>query len=57
MSLYDELITAYPELENENDIRFWSNTIVLQDDSDGQGAYIAKWDYEKPIPEGLKLGK
>jgi hypothetical protein len=32
-------------------------SILLRDDSDGQGAYIAKWDYSKPIPEGLSLGK
>jgi len=29
----------------------------LCDDSDGLGAYIAKWEYPKPIPAGLKLGK
>ncbi len=57
MSLYDELVTAYPELANESDPKFWSETIVLQDDSDDKGAYIAKWEYSKPIPEGFKLGK
>jgi hypothetical protein len=31
--------------------------IILQDDSDGVGAYIAEWKYSKPIPEGLTLGK
>lgn len=31
--------------------------IVLRDDSDGQGAYIAKWEYSKPLPEGMKVGK
>jgi hypothetical protein len=30
---------------------------VLQDDADGKGAYIAAWNYSKPIPDGLKLGK
>ena len=34
-----------------------NGTIKLQDDSDGLGAYIAKWEYSKPIPAGLKLGK
>lgn len=57
MSLYESLLKAYPELSDQNDPRFWSETIVLQDDSDGKGAYIAKWDYEKPIPQGFKLGK
>ena len=31
--------------------------IYLCDDADGKGAYITKWNYSKPIPEGLKLGK
>jgi len=31
--------------------------IVLRDDSDGEGIYIEKWEYSKPIPDGLKLGK
>ena len=55
MSLYDDLVAALPELEN-SDV-FANRTIILQDDSDGQGAYIAKWEYSKPIPEGLHLGK
>jgi hypothetical protein len=55
MSLYDEIIAAIPEL---TDADFGQNgTIKLQDDSDGLGAYIAKWEYSKPIPAGLKLGK
>jgi hypothetical protein len=55
MSLFDEIIAIYPELA---DGQFFADcTIMLQDDSDGQPAYIAKWDYSKPIPEGLKLGK
>jgi hypothetical protein len=56
MSLFDELLQALPELSDED---FDSNkgTIVLRDDSDGLGAYIEKWEYSKPIPEGFKLGK
>jgi hypothetical protein len=53
--MYEAIITAYPELIDSN--LFWDGTIILQDDSDGQGAYIAKWDYSKPIPEGLSLSK
>jgi hypothetical protein len=30
---------------------------LLKNDSDDQGDYIAKWEYSKPIPAGLKLGK
>lgn len=55
MFLYDDLIKALPELENSE--AFNKREIVLQDDSDGKGAYIAEWNYSKPIPEGFKLGK
>jgi hypothetical protein len=55
MNLYEKIIAAYPEL-TEND--FGRNgTIRLQDDSDGVGAYIAKWEYSEPLPKGLTLGK
>ena len=55
MSLYQEIIKALPELTEKD---FGSGgTITLQNDSDGAGDYIAKWDYSKPIPAGLKLGK
>ena len=56
MALYDDLIKAIPELIDA-DFAPITGTIMLQDDSDGQGAYIAKWEYSKPIPKGLKLGK
>ena len=55
MTLWEQIIAIYPEL---TDADFGQNgTIKLQDDSDGLGAYIAKWEYSKPIPAGLKLGK
>ena len=55
MTLDEKIIAAYPELSYED---FGPNgSIKLQDDSDGLGAYIAKWEYSKPIPDGLKLGK
>lgn len=55
MELWEKIIEAYPEINpTDNFIEFG---IVLQDDADGLGAYIAKWEYEKPIPKGLKLGK
>lgn len=56
MSLYEQIIAVYPELTGD-DFDPISGSILLQDDSDGQGAYIAKWEYEQPIPDGLKLGK
>ena len=55
MTLYEKIIAVYPELK-ENDIAFHT-VISLVDDSDGKGAYIAKWEYPKPIPDGYKLGK
>jgi hypothetical protein len=56
MELWEQIRSAYPELTNE-DFHPLEGSILLRDDSDGQGAYIAKWDYSKPIPEGLSLGK
>ena len=56
MTLFEELLEALPEL-TDADFHPISGTIKLRDDSDGQGAYIAKWNYSKPIPEGLTLGK
>ena len=56
MSLYDDLVDALPEL-TEADFAPTTGTILLQDDSDGLGAYIAKWEYSQPIPDGLTLGK
>ncbi len=55
MELWEKIIEAFPEINPTDDFRKLG--IFLQDDSDGQGAYIAKWDYSKPIPDGLKLGK
>jgi hypothetical protein len=55
MSLYDKIIQAYPELTNQDFGRF--GTITLRNDSDGVGDYIEKWEYSKPLPEGLTLGK
>lgn len=56
MSLYDQIIEAYPELTFEDFLPI-DGVILLQNDSDDLGDYIAKWDYSKPIPKGLKLGK
>jgi hypothetical protein len=56
MTLYDKIIAAYPEL-TDADFDRDKGSIGLRDDSDGVGAYIEKWEYSKPIPNGLKLGK
>lgn len=53
MSLSEQIKNAYPELNKE----FIDGTIVLQNDSDGYGDYIAVWEYQKPVPDGLALGR
>lgn len=55
MAIYDELIEALPELADSK--VFAQGLIVIQDDSDGEGDYIAEWNYLKPLPKGFKLGK
>jgi hypothetical protein len=55
MNLFQEIVSVYPEL-TYSDFDRDSGTIVLRDDGDGI-QYIAKWEYSKPIPAGLKLGK
>lgn len=55
MQLWEQIVESYPEIQATDN--FQKLGIYLQDDSDGIGAYIAKWEYSKPIPKGLKLGK
>jgi hypothetical protein len=55
MQLWEKIVLAYPEIEATSD--FNSLGIFLRNDSDGLGDYIAKWEYSKPIPAGLSLGK
>lgn len=54
ITLYEKIIAEYPELADRDDI-FFKGAIRLE--NHGNGDFIAKWEYEKPIPEGLKLGK
>lgn len=55
MELWEKIIAAYPNIKATDN--FMDLGIYLQDDADGKGAYIAKWEYDQPIPDGLKLGK
>jgi hypothetical protein len=55
MELWEKIIEAIPELNATDD--FKSFGIFLKDDADGQGAYIAEWNYSKPLPAGMKVGK
>jgi hypothetical protein len=55
MTLYDKIITIYPELTNIDFLPI-AGTIFLQNDSDGNGDYIAKWEHptlERPTDEQL----
>jgi hypothetical protein len=42
MNLYEKIIALYPELA---DYDFAMGDITLQNDSDGRGDYIAKWEH------------
>ena len=54
MDLFTQITKVYSELTEEDFGK--KNLIELRDDGDGV-QYISKWEYSKPIPEGLKLGK
>jgi hypothetical protein len=42
MTLCEKIKAIYPELQDSD---FVFGTISLQNDSDGRGDYIAKWDH------------
>ena len=42
MTLYEKILAVYPELA---DYDFAFGDITLQNDSDGRGDYIAKWEH------------
>lgn len=53
MTLYDKIMAIYPELQPQD----FLTVITLQNDSDGKGDYIAKWDHPtlpRPTDEQLK---
>jgi hypothetical protein len=53
--LYEKITAIYPEL-TEQDFDFVFGTIRLQNDSDGRGDYIAKWEHPtlpRPTEEQL----
>ena len=53
MTLYDKIISLYPSLTQQD----FMTVITLQNDSDGKGDYIAKWEhptYPRPTDEQLK---
>ncbi len=55
MNLYEKITALYPSL-TENDFSL-KGSITLQNDSDGKGDYIAKWDHPTlPRPTDEQLG-
>ena len=53
MTLKQKLVALYPELA---EFDFSSGVITLQNDSDGKGDYIAKWEHPtlaRPTDEEL----
>jgi hypothetical protein len=55
MNLYNKLKSIYPLL-TDADFTLPTGTILLQNDSDGKGDYIAKWEHPtlpKPTEEQL----
>ncbi len=54
MTLYEKIINLYPELSTFD---FASGVITLQNDSDGKGPYIKKWEHPTlPKPTDEQLG-
>jgi hypothetical protein len=52
MNLYDKIKALYPDLQDAD----FMGTIRLQNDSDGRGDYIAKWEHPtlpRPTDEQL----
>ena len=50
--LYEKIKQLYPELEDKD----FLTVITLQNDSDGKGDYIAKWEHTLPRPTDEQLG-
>jgi hypothetical protein len=60
MTLVEKIMTIYPELTHQ-DFDYFSfkdkGTILVQDNSDGNGPFIAKWEHPtlaKPTNEQLQ---
>jgi hypothetical protein len=52
MTLYDKIMALYPSLTDSD----FTTTIILQNESDGKGDYIAAWDHPtlaRPTEEQL----
>ena len=53
--MYDKIMALYPSLTQQD----FLTVITLQNDSDGKGDYIAKWEHPtlaRPTEEQLSVG-
>lgn len=53
MNIYEKIMALYPSLTQQD----FLTVITLQNDSDGKGDYIAKWEHPtlaKPTEDQLK---
>tara|TARA_B110000503_G_scaffold142130_1_gene237942 strand:+ start:812 stop:985 length:174 start_codon:yes stop_codon:yes gene_type:complete len=56
MTLYEKIKSIYPQLTTEDFNSLLNGAVMLQNDSDGKGDYIAAWahpTYAKPTEEQL----
>jgi hypothetical protein len=49
--MFEKIMAIYPQLEQQD----FLTTITLQNDSDGKGDYIAKWEHTLPRPTDEEL--
>lgn len=53
MTLYEKIMAIYPELQQQD----FLSVIILQNDGDDRGDYIAKWEHPTlPRPTDEQLG-
>ena len=58
MTLYEKIKSIYPQLKTEDFNILLGGTIIIQNDSDGKGDYIAKWEHPtlaQPTKEQLEV--
>ena len=56
MTLYEKIKSIYPQLTTEDFNSLLNGAVMLQNDSDGKGDYIAAWEhptFAKPTEEQL----
>ena len=57
MTLYEKIKSIYSQLTNEDFNILLGGTIIIQNDSDGKGVYISKWEHPtlaQPTKEQLE---